>query len=376
MNRSEEVQFKLTRVRGMMHDAGIAAALLKTQANFAWLTAGGLNSVGVATEMGVTSILVTPDRHYLIANATEASRTMQEEGLADLGFELLSFDWFENRELELAREAAGADASTSPAAAIGCDFPIAAPGFIDISSTIASLRRELTPPEIERYTLLGARTSAAIDKVAASARPGDSEAEIVGRLLAELWKHRIDATGYIAATDDRIELYRHAIPTMNRIEKRFLLSVNARHHGLIVSATRMVHFGTPSPALVTRYRDNLRIEAAMIAATRVGRTLSDIFAEAVKLYEELGYADEWRRLHIGGSTGYAARETKATPSTRESVHTHQAFCWNPTLTGTKAEDTFAVLPEGPRMITGPATFPSVELEAGGICLALPDMLVV
>lgn len=374
MNRSEEVQFKLARVRGMMRDSDVAAALLKTQANFAWLTAGGLNSVGVATELGVTSILVTPDEHYLISNATEASRTMEEEGLAELEFKLLTFEWFDNRELELARKAVGA-AAGSANTPIGCDAPVAAPGFVNIDSAVAALRCELTSAEMERYTWLGARTSDAIDKVAASARPGDSEAEVVGRLLAELWKHRIDATGYIAAADNRIELYRHAIPTMRRIEKRFLLSVNARHEGLIVSATRMVHFGAPPPALAARYRDNLRIEATMIAGTRPGRTLGDLFADAVKLYAELGYADEWRRLHIGGSAGYAAREAKATPSARESVHMNQAFCWNPTLTGTKAEDTFVVLPGGPHMITGPTTFPSVELEADGVCLALPDMLV-
>ena len=104
MNRLAEVEFKLVRVRQMMREAGLAAAIFKTQANFAWLTAGGNNAVGIATELGAMSILVTAEDRYVITNAIEARRAMEEEALGELGFKLLSFDWFESRELELARE--------------------------------------------------------------------------------------------------------------------------------------------------------------------------------------------------------------------------------------------------------------------------------
>jgi len=115
---------------------------------------------------------------------------------------------------------------------------------------------------------LGERASRAIEEVAASVKPGDTEAEVVGRLLAELWKDRIDATGYLAAADDRARLYRHPVPTMRKVERCLLLSVNARFKGLIVSVTRMVHLGRPPEELMKQYRDNLLIEATMIAGTR------------------------------------------------------------------------------------------------------------
>ena len=92
------------------------------------------------------SILVTAEDRYVITNAIEARRAMEEEGLGELGFKLLSFDWFESRELELAREvAAGGD--------IGCDVPM--PGLTNIAGAAARLRYELTEAEIERYVFLG-----------------------------------------------------------------------------------------------------------------------------------------------------------------------------------------------------------------------------
>jgi len=366
LNRLAEVEFKLVRVRQMMREAGLAAALFKTQANFAWLTAGGNNAVGIATELGAMSILVTAEDRYVITNAIEARRAMEEEGLGELGFKLLSFDWFESRELELAREVAGGGD-------IGCDVPM--PGLANIAGAAARLRYELTEAEIERYVFLGERASRAIEEVAANVKPGDTEAEVVGRLLAELWKDRIDATGYLAAADDRARLYRHPVPTMRKVERCLLLSVNARFKGLIVSVTRMVHLGRPPEELMKQYRDNLLIEATMIAGTRPGRPMRDVLADAVSLYAKLGYGDEWSRHHQGGPTGYAAREIRVTASTPDAVGTNQAFAWNPTISGTKAEDTFVAGAAGPLMVTHPVTFPVVRLEAGGLELDLPGMLI-
>ena len=107
MTRLEEVVRKEGQLHGLLDDLNLTGILLKKQPDFAWFTAGGLNMVGIATEIGVTSLLVTRNGRYVIANKIEAERMMREEGLAELGFELLDHEWYIDREAELAARVAG-----------------------------------------------------------------------------------------------------------------------------------------------------------------------------------------------------------------------------------------------------------------------------
>lgn len=366
MNRYEEVQIKLKRVRHLIQERQLSGVLLKSQANHSWLTAGGLNCVGIATEVGVTSVLVTPDGLYLIANAIEAARAMEEEGLEDLGFALLTFEWYDNQELQLVREIVGD-------APVGCDLP--APGLDHIPDDIARLRYELTPGEVDRYMFLGAKLSAAIEETLTEVEPGDSEAEIIGRLCARLWKNRIDAVGYQSAADERARLYRHPIPTMKRVDRYLMLCINARYKGLVTTITRLLHFGTPPADLAKQLHHNLEIECAMISRTRIGKPMSGPVVAAVELYERLGYPGEWKLHHQGGAMGYYPRDTRVTPTTQDLVVQNQAFCWNPSISGTKTEDAFIATPDGPKMITGPVLFPVVTVESDEHQFRRPGLLI-
>ena len=52
-------------------------------------------------------------------------------------------------------------------------------------------------------------------------------------------------------------------------------------------------------------------------------------------------------------TGYASREIIATPAAHLEIRPVQAFAWNPSLVGAKAEDTFVLTDAGPEVITPP-----------------------
>lgn len=86
-------------------------------------------------------------------------------------------------------------------------------------------------------------------------------------------------------------------------------------------------------------------------ATRPGRTLADAFADCRRFYAEEGFPQEWSLHHQGGLTGYASREIIATPKTLQEIKVDQAFAWNPSITGTKAEETFILDESGPEVIT-------------------------
>ena len=50
------------------------------------MTCGGLNLVGITTEVGATSLLITEDSKFVISNNIEAPRMIEEEGLEKQGF--------------------------------------------------------------------------------------------------------------------------------------------------------------------------------------------------------------------------------------------------------------------------------------------------
>lgn len=72
--------------------------------------------------------------------------------------------------------------------------------------------------------------------------------------------------------------------------------------------------------------------------------------------------------------GYYPREIRVTPTTTERIIKNQAFCWNPSITGTKSEDGFIVTEREPIMITKPVIFPTLKVEIEGLTFFKPDML--
>lgn len=95
MSPSNELVEKLVRVRAFLEREGLGAVLLNTQRNFAWLTCGGSNHVGLAKSDGVAWLLVRKDgSRFIICPNNERPRITDEE-TAGLGFEALTVPWYE-----------------------------------------------------------------------------------------------------------------------------------------------------------------------------------------------------------------------------------------------------------------------------------------
>jgi Xaa-Pro dipeptidase len=361
----DEIKEKERRVRDFLKSKGLRGLFLKRQANFSWMTCGGLNLVGITTEFGATSLLITEESKFVISNNIEAPRMTEEEGLEKQGFVPKIFPWHEDQETAFVRELV----DEGP---LGSDVPF--PNATLLAEDIARLRYSLTPEEIERYRWLGEKASLALEKTMMKTKKGEKESEVVGRLCKELWKDRIDPITLMSAADDRVAHFRHPIPTERKIKKYLMVSVCARKWGLIVSLTRFIYFGRLPKELRRKYEANVFIDCSIMAHTRPGIPAKEVLQKGIDAYREKGYPDEWKLHHQGGSIGYTGRDYRASFKTPDLVQENQAFTWNPSITGTKSEDTILATSKGPEMITPPILYPTLKLKVENISFTRPLIL--
>jgi Xaa-Pro aminopeptidase len=360
-----EIKEKERRVRELLRSKNLKALLLKRQANFSWMTCGGLNLVGIATEVGATTLLITENSKFVISNNIEAPRMIHEEALEKQGFIVKTFPWDEDLEVPLVKESVG----EGP---LGSDFPF--PNAMVLPEEVARLRYSFTPEEQKRYRWLGKRVSLALERTMMKAKKGEKESAVVGRLCKELWKDRIDPITLMSAADDRVSNFRHPIPTEKRVEKYLMVSVNARKWGLIVSLTRFVYFGELPEELRRKYEANVFIDCTMMAHSRPGIPAKEVLQKGIDAYKESGYPEEWKLHHQGGSIGYTGRDYRVNFRTPDIIQENQAFTWNPSITGTKSEDTILATSKGPEMITHPILYPTLSLNVAGISFKRPAIL--
>jgi Xaa-Pro aminopeptidase len=360
----DEIKEKERRVKELLRSKGLKALLLKRQANFSWMTCGGLNLVGITTEFGATTLLITENSKFLISNLIEAPRMIHEEGLEKQGFIVKTFPWHEDQEVSIVEEIVG----EGP---LGSDIPF--PNAMVLSEEVAKLRYSLTPEEQKRYRWLGKKVSIALEKTMMKTKKGEKESAVVGRLCKQLWKDRIDPATLMSAADDRISNFRHPIPTEKRVEKYLMVSVNARKWGLIVSLTRFVHFGKMPEELRDKYEANVFIDCTMMAHTRPGIPAREVLQKGIDAYQEKGYAEEWKLHHQGGSIGYTGRDYRVHFKLPDIIQENQAFTWNPSITGTKSEDTILATLKGPEMITRPVLYPTILVRVGETAFTRPDI---
>ncbi len=367
MINNQEVEEKKRRVRYLMGRLNLDAILLKRQCNFSWLTCGGTNQVSIATEMGAASLLITPDEEYVICNNIEAPRIEKEEKLAEQRYKIKTFKWYEDEEEKIIRQ-------IIREGKVGCDSEF--PEARNIAKEISPLRYSLTPWEVERYKEVGYLTSQAIEETVVTIKPGDKECEVVGRLTRELWSNHLDYVTIFCAADERISNFRHPLATEKRIKKRAMLCVNSRKYGLIISLTRFIQFGNIPKELRKKYNANVYIDCIMIANTIPGRLAVDVLKKGLEAYKEMGYPEEYQLHHQGGAIGYTGRDYKVNLQTREIIQENQGFAWNPSITGSKSEDTMLATSGGPILLSKPVIFPQLEIKVGGdYIFKRPDILV-
>lgn len=366
MDRYAECDAKLARVRQWMSHKQAGAVLIRRRANFSWLTCGGHSHVPTSTETGAAALVITPDRQYLVASNIELDRLMREQANG-LPFEPVGFPWHQpQQQAQRIADLIGSARLASDVAP--CDIPA--------DDDLKQLRATLEPGEIQRLRELGKLTSQITEDVCRWLKPGHSEFQIAAEVYRRTVAHGAYLPVCLIAADDRITHYRHPVPTTTVVKHRAMVVVCIERHGLICSATRLVNFVPLTNDLRRRHDAVCAIDAAAARATQIGRPFNEIFADIITAYARAGFPDEWQQHHQGGSTGYQPRDTIANAHATAIVQPNQLFAWNPSIAGTKCEDTMLITPQGPIWITAPAAdWPSSSHELANTSLRCADILI-
>src|SRR6266567_5919438 len=359
-----ELETKHRKLVDWLRAQKLAGVLIRRSENIAWIT-GGAVEVRVLTpsETGVASILVTADgkRHYFTTE-NEGPRLHDEEFSA-LDFEPVLFPWYADDTVETAKRIAGGT--------LGSDTP--GPGLTPVN--LFPLRESLSETEIARYRWLGTETADATVESLHQVEPGLSEYDLEALTASNLLRRGILPSVYLFAVDDRIFKYKHAAARGKRLKNYAMLNLCTRKWGLAISITRFVHFGALPAELATRFKSAAQVNAALLDATRVGATSAQLFKAAQAAYAAEGFPGEEKFHHQGGPTGYGEREWVATPDGAQTVVNNQAFAWNPSIRGGKAEDTVILRDGKIEGLTATPTLPVIEASVNGNIYPAADVLV-
>jgi Xaa-Pro aminopeptidase len=365
-----ELDDKTERLAKLARETNLGGILLTTQTNFSWLTGGGTNRIDGSREPGAGNLFVTADgRRYVIANTIEMPRLLAEE-LGDGGWEPIEYAWTEEHArpdtiARLAQRACG-DAT------VGADWPVA--GASPIDRPITRVRNLLTPAEVDRYVSLGVDAGRVLGEVCRDLEPGEDERAIAARMAAAVATTGARAVVTLVAADERLARFRHPVAGAKRWERVVMLVLCAQRHGLIVSLSRIVSAGRVPQALEKITESNARVFAAMLEETTPGALGQDLFTVAQQAYSTEGFPGEEKKHHQGGATGYRTREWLAHPASEEQVQARQAFAWNPSITGTKIEETALVEGEDIRIITNSPDWPSHAIRVRNTTVSIPRVL--
>ena len=329
--RRDELRRKLERV-GALLDAREAEALwLRKAENLAWITGGGdlrVNREGAP----VADAVVTRQGLTVVTSRIEAARLEAEELPPDTRVETV--DWYDRGAR--GRRVAGLLQGRS---------------WIDDGDDLVELRQPLLPVEQARLAAIGAAASRALTDAATDLTPGMTERDVVARVHATLRAAGVDLPVALVAGERRFGSVRHPLATDLPFGGLGLLVVCAMRFGLIASLSRTVAFGAVPPRAAAAQRKVWRVEAAMLAASRVAAAGRDVLAAARSAYADVGEPAAWEEHHQGGPAGYLPRDWLATPDEGRALQVGMALAWNPSLPWGKSEDTFLLEAHGLRNVT-------------------------
>lgn len=350
---------KLEKIRMLLKECGWDGIIVSGRNNYSWVTNGLKNHVIENTPLGVASLFITPDTLSLVADSSDLLRMMEEQD--NLFAEPVEIPWYQPAE-EYWAKLCGGKRMASDSGIVNTE---------DAEPMLQGLRLNLDEQELEVYHTAGEKIAKAVEQACFEAKQGDTEQHIATRAKYFAMEQGVDPACVLVGSDQRLLKYRHPMPTSKRIEKSLMVVMGGEFKGLWASVTRMVHWGDAPKEMEENFSKLQYLFAKMQLAMDGGLAYTAYFKYVQDLYAQAGYPKEWKLHHQGGPTGYACREYVVRPDTMGSMQYNQAFAWNPTLQGTKCEETTILTPNGIKAVTITGNWPTrtIQLEEGSFVAA-------
>jgi Xaa-Pro aminopeptidase len=327
--------------------AGSVAVVATSPPTVRWLLCGRGRPVSTSGPEADYTVVLAGGRSAVLFPDIEASRVEAEERFEELGYEPVPFPWHEGLDGAVATLVDGAPVLAGEA----------------LEGALAPARRTLAEPERERFRVAGAAAAGAMVQTLGRLSSEDSEEDVAAELALQCRRRGFFPPVVLVAGAERQGVHRHPLPTGAALGRHALLAVTAEREGLHVSLTRLVSFGSPPAELERLVRLTAEVDAAVLGASRPGRTLGEVFEVLDEAYSRLGFPGEWRRHHQGGLTGYKGREVFAVPGEPTPIPESSAVAWNPSITGgAKSEDTALASGDGMEVITRTPGLPEIDVD--------------
>lgn len=318
---------KVGQIRKWLLREGFDGVLLGRRDNYTWISQGAMNHVVTCSENGVAYYAITQERIELIADSSDSLRVAREQN--PLEGNAIMVPWYEPMEQYLQTYINNRRfVSDTGIAGTRC-----------VQDQLVDLRMQLSENEVKRYEEVGRICARLVEGVCKSAKPGQTEQEIAALIKCRCIEQGISPDCVLVGADERIQIYRHPMPTDKRIEKSLMAVLGGQKYGLYISMTRMVYFGEVPEEISERYKKTQYVFACMQTMMQQGMSYGSYFERVKLLYKEAGYDGEWKYHHQGGPTGYGCREFVVNAGNEKRIQEGQAYAWNPTIQGTKCEET-------------------------------------
>ncbi|WP_434512700.1 M24 family metallopeptidase [Desulfitobacterium sp. AusDCA] len=363
--RESEVDQKLRRIEKLLDALNLQGVCLSKAYNFSWITGGGINRVVTGSETGAAAIVILEKKKYIIAPKNEIERFMEEQ-VAGLGFEPWTYEWYENRA-DAIRKLVGQRK-------IGTDIPMNE--WLVLGAELNRLRYSLTVEEVKRAEELSEICSREMAAACLSIVPGQSEFDIQAELSKRLMCQGVRPAVLLVAVDER-KKFRHPVTTAKRLKNYAIIGIVGEKGGLHSALTRSVYFGSLPETLRNNYKAALEVERTFLNNCRIGVDCNTVFEKGNEAYSKAGFPNEWKRHHQGGAIGYIPREYRIGETQHEVFVPNQMLAWNPTVDGTKVEETVLLMPDNKLkfLTTVPEWWPMERVIISDQQVQLPQILV-
>ncbi len=359
MNREEDVSAKIESLRNYMTQHNAKGVVIKSIENFSWVTSGGRSYIALSDVEGSAAVFITKDEAYIVSKNIEAKRLENEE--VTRNFTIVEYPWYTKVEDMISKISDGCEILYE-------DEP-------NFRNFLFHSRLKLSDYEQERYKIVGLKSTQALERAMKSFSPDMTEIEAKSKIEGELSKEGLDTLLVLVFGDESRSLYRHNLPREVKLGDRCIASVCAKMFGLVISTTRTIEF-KKDEKFEKQHEINALIDAEIINSSFEKSLISQIFFDIEKIYDSHGYPQEWQLHHQGGVTGYRTREFVAIPHFPFQIEDGMALAWNPTITGTKSEDTYIRTPNGMALLSvdEKSDWPYLEFNVNGKTYKRPGIL--